>query len=90
MSNLENSLPLERLANTSSTRGKGYESILITGLIVTLKSPQIRTDPSRLTMGTIGAAQSEYEIGEITPSSCNLHNSVSTFFLITKGTTLGL
>ena len=58
--------------------------------MVTLKSPQILTEPSCFSTGTIGAAHLENSIGDIIPMVTNLSSSVSTFFLNKNGTGLGV
>ena len=65
-------------------------SIQDTGLIVTLKSPQIRIAQFCLTIGTMGAAHLENCIGDNTPTATSLSNSFPTFSLNINGTGLGL
>ena len=52
-------------------RRRGYVSVGEAWLIVSLKSPQMRTLPFFLRTGTIGAAQAECLTGEIIPLDCN-------------------
>ena len=53
---------------------------------MTLKSPQIQTEPSPLTTGTIGVAQSLNRTGSSTPSRTSRSMSLFTF----RGELLGL
>lgn len=67
ISKLEEIVPEAIFAKTSSTFGIGYCSSIVHLLMVTLKSPLIRIDPSAFTIGTIGLAHSEKTSGEIIP-----------------------
>ena len=62
------------LAKISSMRGSGYWSTLSCGLTVTLKSPQMRTEPSFLGIGTQPAWPSH--CAKLSPVSCIAEPSV--------------
>ena len=52
--------------------------------------PQILTEPSCFSTGTMEAAYLENSICDITPEATNLSSSVSTLFLNKKGMGLGI
>ena len=60
--------------------GRGYCSARSTGLTETLKSPHTRTDPFRLTTGTIGVAHSLYSTLERIPSFSKRVNSARSHY----------
>ena len=79
-----------QISKISSMRGRGYCSARRTGLTETLKSPQTRTDPLRLTTGTIGVAHSLYSTLDRIPSFPRRVNSASTLGRSAYGTWRGL
>ena len=80
-----NAFPPARDVNNSSILGIRYLSTLAALLIVTLKSPQIHTQPLPFSTGTIGTVQSENWTGWIMLSFCRRSNLSSTFLRRTKG-----
>ena len=80
--------PPASVASRSSTLGSGYLSGIAAVFIVCLKSPQILIEPSFLSTGTIGAAQSEYWTGSMTSAFRSLSSSAVTLSLSAYGTGL--
>ena len=78
--------PPDNVVKNSSIRGNRYISVLACLLTVCLKSPQIRIEPSFLTIGTMGVAHYENLAGVIIPSACNLSNSAVTLSHRANGT----